>query len=353
MLEDPLTSSAMILSCASKPSAYTPIWIMRQAGRYMPSYRKIREKVGFLELCKNPDLAAEVTLLPIQELGVDAAIIFADILLILESLGANLSFAAGEGPVISNPIRKDSDITRLQTDNLSDSLSYVYSAIKKTRSSLNNNIPLIGFSGAPFTLASYFIEGGSVGNLSKTKTFMYSHPHAWQNLMEILTHACAQYLSDQIDAGANIVQIFDSWLGSLSPADFIQYVLPYSKKLVSAIKYKAPVIYFGTSTSTLLPYIEELGAQIIGLDWRTDLSLEWKKLNYKVAVQGNLDPIVLLSDKQTIAQQTKRILKEAAGRPGHIFNLGHGVLPETPLENVKYLVELVHEISHSTNKEYR
>ena len=337
----------MMLACRKQTAPHTPIWLMRQAGRYMASYRKLRGKAEFLELCKNSDLATEVTLLPINELGVDAAIIFADILLILEPLGAKLRFAAGEGPIIDNPVRAEADVYELQHDNVIEPLSYVFDALRKTRSALSPELPLIGFSGAPFTLAAYLIEGGKVGNLARTKTFMYKYPQAWTYLLNILTNACAEYLAEQIKSGADIVQIFDSWLGYLSPADFNQYVLPHSKKLVSAVKDLAPTIYFGTDTCTLLPLIKQTECQIIGLDWRVDLSLEWKSLNYEVAIQGNLDPMVLLSDKETIAKQTRRILNQAQNRPGHIFNIGHGVLPETPIENVKYLVDLVHELGRT------
>ena len=346
-LQNPVANSAMMLSCLGKPSPYTPIWLMRQAGRYMPAYRKIREKVGFLELCKNSDLSVEVTLMPVNEFHLDAAIIFADILLILEPLGAKLRFAAGDGPIIDNPIRTEADAFMLDNNSIIEPLNYVFSAISKTRTALDKQIPLIGFAGAPFTLAAYLIEGGKVGNLARTKTYMYNCPKGWQHLMNLLTASCTTYLLEQIKAGADIVQIFDSWLGYLSPSDFNQYVLPYSKKLVSALKNFAPVIYFGTDTSGLLKHLEQLQCQVIGLDWRVNLNSEWQKLNYQTAVQGNLDPLVLLSNKETIAQQTKRILQEAGGKPGHIFNLGHGVLPETPVDNVKYLVDLVHQLSRS------
>ncbi len=347
-VENLVANSPMILSCRQQPAPYTPIWIMRQAGRYMPAYRKVREKIGFLELCKDPDLVVEVTLMPIDELHVDAAIIFADILLILEPLGAKLRFAVGDGPVIDNPIRNEADVFSLNSSSVLEPLSYVFSAIKKTRAALEKHLPLIGFSGAPFTLAAYLIEGGKVGNLARTKTFMYNYPKAWHQLMDLLSSACTEYLLEQIKSGADIVQIFDSWLGYLSPTDFSQYVLPYSKKLVRAIKDFAPTIYFGTDTSSLLNLIEQTGSDVIGLDWRVNLDSEWRRLNYQTAVQGNLDPLILLSNKENIAQQTKRILQEAANKPGHIFNLGHGILQDTPVDNVKFLVELVHELSSKT-----
>jgi uroporphyrinogen decarboxylase len=340
----------MLLACQQQTSPHTPIWLMRQAGRYMASYRKLRSKAEFLELCKNSDLATEVTLLPIDELDVDAAIIFADILLLLEPLGAQLRFAAGEGPIIDNPIRAEIDVYQLQQSSIIDPLSYVFDAIRKTRRALKPNLPLIGFSGAPFTLAAYLIEGGKVGNLARTKTFMYMYPQAWAHLLSLLTKACIDYLSEQIKSGADIVQIFDSWVGYLSPSDFSQYVLPYSKQLVCAVKDMAPTIYFGTDTCSLLTLIKQTECHVIGLDWRADLSLEWKNLDYQVAIQGNLDPVVLLGDKENIERQTKRILAQAQGRSGHIFNLGHGVLPETPIDNVKYLVELVHKLGRTTKQ---
>ena len=349
MPADLAVTSPVIAACERLPSLYTPVWLMRQAGRFMPSYRKIREKVGFLELCKNPDLVTEVTLMPIEQLGVDAAIIFADILLLLEPLGIDLSFARGEGPVIHNPIVQEADVYRLCENSVVDALSYVFSGLRQTREALAKNIPLIGFCGAPFTLAAYLIEGGTVGNLTRTKTFMYQFPAAWEHLMKLLTAASSEYLLAQSNAGAQMVQIFDSWLGYLSPADFSQYVLPHSKRLVAAVKDKMPVIYFGTGTGSLLSLIKETGCQVIGLDWRADLACEWAKLDYQVAVQGNLDPVILLSSKENIAEQTKRILLSAANRPGHIFNLGHGVLPETPVENVKYLVNIVHELSRANS----
>jgi uroporphyrinogen decarboxylase len=326
---------------------------MRQAGRFMPSYRAIREKVSFLELCKSSDLVTEVTLLPIQQLNVDAAIIFADILLLLEPLGIHLTFDKGAGPVIHNPITNEKDIDRLanvSTDHIIEKLSYVFAAIQKTRSALNKNVPLIGFCGAPFTLAAYLIEGGSPGSLIATKTFMYNFPEAWGKLMHLLAQASILYLSEQIKAGAQLVQIFDSWLGYLSPHDFAQYVLSYSKSMVIALQDIAPVIYFGTGTGSLLPLIQKTDCKIIGMDWRVDLALEWERLDHKVAVQGNLDPVVLLGNRKDILKQTRKVLAAAAGRPGHIFNLGHGVLPETPIENVQYLVELVHELTGSTVK---
>jgi uroporphyrinogen decarboxylase len=347
---DSFSTTVMMRACQQLPVPHTPVWLMRQAGRFMPAYRKIREKVGFLELCKNPDLVTEVTLLPIDQLGVDAAIIFADILLLLEPLGIELTFDKGSGPTIHNPVTTEKDVDRLCTvspDHAIANLSYVFSAIKTTRQALSKNIPLIGFCGAPFTLAAYLIEGGSPGNLIATKTFMYNNPAAWSKLMQLLARASSLYLSEQIKAGAQIVQIFDSWLGYLSPHDFKQYVLPHSKNMVAALRDQAPVIYFGTSTGSLLSLIQETGCQVIGMDWRIDLALEWQNLDHKVAVQGNLDPVVLLSSKENIARQTQKILTATAGRPGHIFNLGHGVLPETPIENVQYLVELVHELTGS------
>ncbi len=350
MPADLAVNSPVISACQCMPAAYTPVWLMRQAGRFMPEYRKIREKVGFLELCKDPDLVTEVTMLPIDQLGVDAAIIFADILLLLEPLGIDLSFAKGEGPIIHNPIVKEADAYRLGGGTILEDLSYVFAGLRQTRKVLGQHIPLIGFCGAPFTLAAYLIEGGAVDNLTRTKTFMYQYPVAWQHLMKVLTAASSEYLLGQVNAGAQILQIFDSWLGYLSPADFSQYVLPYSKQLVAAVRDKAPVIYFGTGTGNLLSLIKETQCQVIGLDWRVDLAYQWAKLDHKIAIQGNLDPVVLLSNKENITGQVKKILSAAGNRPGHIFNLGHGILPETPVENVKHLVNIVHELSRKSGQ---
>jgi uroporphyrinogen decarboxylase len=337
-----LSETPFMRACKLLSTDYTPIWLMRQAGRFMPEYRKIREKVDFLTLCKTPDLAAEVTVMAVEKLNVDAAIIFADILLILEPLGVGLKFVQGDGPLIERPVRSPDDLKHLKEIDAETALSFVSEAIKKTRAHLPPNIPLIGFAGAPFTLASYLIEGGSTRQFALTKTFMYNHPQAWAKLMDLLSIATIEYLSQQIKAGAQAVQIFDSWVGYLSPDDYRQYVLPSLQKIIASLAREAPFINFGAGTGGLLALTKQAGANIISLDWRMDLSRAWNELGDNFAVQGNLDPIVLLAEPKEIKNQATKILIKAAGRAGHIFNLGHGILPQTPVDNVRYLVDTVH-----------
>jgi len=330
-------------ACRREPTPYTPVWLMRQAGRYMREYREVREKTTFLELCKNPALAAEVTVTAVDRLGVDAAIIFADILLILEPLGIELEFAKGEGPVIHNPVRSPSDVDRLRELQDPGELDFVYEAIRQTRSALKPDIPLIGFCGAPFTLASYMTEGGGSKNYVHTKRLMYDDPGAWHAMMELVSRALVKYLNAQIEAGAQAVQLFDSWVGCLSPDDYREFVLPHTKSVISGVTKGVPVIHFGTGTATLLELMREAGGDVIGLDWRVRLDEGWRRVGHDVAVMGNLDPIVLFAKQDVLRAQAKKILEQAEGRPGHIFNLGHGILPETPVENVIALVEMVHE----------
>ena len=318
---------------------------MRQAGRFMPEYRAIREKLGFLELCKRPDVAAEVTVMAVDKLGVDAAIIFADILLILEPLGVGLEFTKGDGPVIPRPVRASEDVDRLKHCDVEQDLSFVLEAIRLTRAALRPNIPLIGFAGAPFTLASYLIEGGASRHFETVKTFIYSHPQAWSRLMAILSQLTAEYLNHQVKAGAQAVQLFDSWAGCLAVDDYKDHVLPHIVNIVDRVDKQVPIIYFATGSSALIPLLSQLGVQVIGLDWRVDLACEWSRLGYDVAIQGNLDPTVLLAPQGEIAERAKKILAKAEGRPGHIFNLGHGVLPQTLVDNVRFLVDTVHRLS--------
>jgi uroporphyrinogen decarboxylase len=332
-------------ACRREPVPYTPIWLMRQAGRYMQEYREVREKTTFLELCKNPSLATEVTVTAAERLGVDAAIIFADILLILEPIGIDLEFAKGEGPIIHNPIRKASDVDRLEELENVSSLSFVFDAIRLTRKSLKPDIPLIGFSGAPFTLASYMTEGGGSKNYVHTKSLMYGDPGAWHAMMSLIARGLSKYLRAQIDAGAQAVQLFDSWVGCLSPDDYREYVLPHSRSVVESIPPGVPVIHFGTGTAALLELMSEAGGNVIGLDWRVRLDEGWQRVGSDKAIMGNLDPVTLFSSTNLIRAHAKRILGQAGGRPGHIFNLGHGILPETPVENVVALVDMVHEMS--------
>ncbi|WP_231746603.1 uroporphyrinogen decarboxylase [Maioricimonas rarisocia] len=327
-----------------EPTDTTPIWIMRQAGRYLPEYMSVRSQVTFLDLCKRPELAAEVTLTAREVLDVDAAILFADLLPILEPMGFHLEYQQGEGPVIHNPIIGADDIDRVRPVDRIEDLGYVFEAVRLIRSQLPADIPLLGFGGAPFTLASYAIEGGGSRNYAKTKTLMFGDEGAWKSLMERLVESLGKYLNAQIDAGCQAVQIFDSWAGCLAPADYRRYVMPYTKKLIDAIPDDVPVINFLTGNPALLPAQRDAGGQVIGLDWRVDLADAWETVGYDRAVQGNLDPMSLYADLDTLRARAKAVLDGAAGRPGHIFNLGHGVLPDFSPDKVKALVQMVHEL---------
>jgi len=342
---DALQNSPFLRACRREPVPYTPVWLMRQAGRYMPEYRAVRERTTFLELCKRPELAAEVTVTAAKRLGVDAAIIFADILLILEPMNLDLEFAKGEGPVIHNPVRSSEDIEALREVEDISALDYVYEAIRQTRYALPRDLPLIGFAGAPFTLASYMIEGGASKNYIHTKRLMYTDEAAWHEMMRKIARSLPRYLNAQIAAGAQAVQLFDSWVGSLSTHDYRRYVLPHTRAVIESITPGVPVIHFGTGTATLLEAMREAGGDVLGLDWRISLDEGWRRLGQDKAVMGNLDPIALFTDRDFVRQETKRILNEAGGRNGHIFNLGHGILPETPVDNVLALVDAVHELS--------
>jgi uroporphyrinogen decarboxylase len=319
---------------------------MRQAGRYMHEYREVRARTTFLELCKTPSLAAEVTVTAVERLGVDAAIIFADILLILEPMGIELEFAEGEGPVIHNPVRNASDVNRLRELEAVNALEFVNEAIGQTRRALKPDIPLIGFCGAPFTLASYLIEGGGSKNYVQTKRLMYDDAGAWRAMMALISRALVKYLNAQIEAGAQAVQLFDSWVGCLSPDDYREFVLPHTRSVIQNVMPGVPVLHFGTGTAALLELMREAGGNVIGLDWRVRLHEGWQRVGHDVAIMGNLDPVVLFANQDVLRAQAKRILDQAGGRSGHIFNLGHGILPETPVENVIALVEMVHEMSH-------
>ena len=312
----------------------------------MSEYREVRARTSFLELCKTPSLAAEVTVTAVERLNVDAAIIFADILLILEPLGIELEFAAGEGPVIHNPVRRGSDVDRLLEFEHANALEFVYEAIRQTRRALKPDIPLIGFCGAPFTLASYLIEGGGSKNYVHTKRLMYDDAGAWHSMMALISRALAKYLNAQIEAGAQAVQLFDSWVGCLSPGDYREFVLPHTQNVIRNVVPGVPVIHFGTGTATLLELMREAGGDVLGLDWRVRLDEGWQRVGHDVAIMGNLDPVVLFANQDALRAQARRILDQAEGRAGHIFNLGHGILPETPVENVIALVEMVHELSH-------
>lgn len=340
----PWHDSAFLKACRQEPTDFTPVWLMRQAGRYMPEYRAVRAKTSFLDLCRNPQLCSEVMCTAVEFLGVDAAIIFSDLLPILEPMGLDLEFAPGDGPVIHNPVRESTDVDRVVDLTSVESLHYVIETVRQTRADLPDSIPLIGFAGAPFTLASYTIEGGGSRNYLHTKTLMYRDEGAWRTLMERLADAVTLYLNAQIDAGAQAVQLFDSWVGCLCPADYCRYVQPYVKRIIDNLSPGAAVIHFGAGNPELLGPIAEAGGDVIGVDWRTDLDHAWSRVGGR-AVQGNLDPASLLGSLDTLKAGAQRVLDQAAGRPGHIFNLGHGIVPPTPPEHAKALVEMVHELS--------
>ena len=344
MLTPALHDCRLLKAARREPTDTTPVWIMRQAGRYLPEYMAVRSKVTFIELCKRPELAAEVTLTAQRVLGVDAAILFADLLPMLEPMGINLEYAKGEGPVIHNPIRTAADVDRFHELETVDALQFVFDAVKLIRRDLPADIPLLGFAGAPFTLASYVIEGGGSKNYLDTKRMMYGDEGAWRTLMERLSRSLIRYINAQIDAGCQAIQLFDSWAGCLSPSDYRRYALPYTKQVIQGIRPDAPVINFLTGNPALLPLLRETGGNVIGLDWRVDLADGWRTVGYDVGVQGNLDPVSLMADLPTLRSRAKAVLDAAGGRPGHIFNLGHGVFPEVPPDSVKALVEMVHEM---------
>jgi uroporphyrinogen decarboxylase len=343
-------TNRILAACRREPTDRTPIWLMRQAGRYMAAYRAIRERHGFLEMVKRPEVAAAITLQPIEAFGMDAAIIFADILPPLEGLGIKLTFEKGEGPVIHNPIRAPADIAALRTYDPEECSGYTLEALRLVRRALPADAALIGFSGAPFTLASYAIEGGGSREYRRTKALMYGDPASWHALRGKLAELVAAYLVAQARAGADVVQLFDSWAGALAPDDYQEYVLPYVQAAITNFRAQLaerapsalpPVVYFGTDMSGMLPLLRGTGADVIGLDWRIRLDDGWARLGHHVAVQGNLDPMALHGPWPEVERRARSILERAAGRPGHIFNLGHGILTETPEENVRRLVAFV------------
>jgi len=340
-----MTVHPFLAACRRQPTAFTPVWLMRQAGRYLPEYRAVRSRLSLLDLCKTPEAAAEVTVTAARKLGVDAAIIFADILLVAEPMGVGLAFVKGEGPMIERPVRSRADVDRLRDVDPAEDVPFVFEAVRLARRELAGRIPLIGFAGAPFTLASYLIEGHPSQGFFLTKRLMYAEPETWGSLMERLTRLTAGYLNGQIAAGAEAVQLFDSWVGCLSPEAYRRFVLPHTRRVIQALTPGVPVIHFGTGTAGLLDLMRQAGGDVIGIDWRVDLGAAWRAIGDGVAVQGNLDPAVLLASPAEIRRGIDTVLHAAAGRPGHIFNLGHGVLPETPWEHVVALVEAVHELS--------
>jgi uroporphyrinogen decarboxylase len=336
--------SRFLRACLRQPVDCTPVWFLRQAGRYMPEYQAVRRTHSLLEICKSPELAAEVTITAAEKLDVDAAIIFADLLLPLEPMGLDFTFQSGEGPVVHRPIRSAADISALRTDRTAD-LGYVAEAIRRVEKHFGDRMGMIGFCGAPFTLASYMIEGGGSRNYVETKRLMYSDPVAWQALMHKLEVVLAEYAGQQIEAGADVIQIFDSWAGALSVTDYREYVLPITQSLVQQIQSQGvPVIYFGVNTSALLPDMRETGADVIGLDWRIPLDVGRQALGSHCAVQGNLDPITLFAPEGVLRARVEEVMRQAGGNSGHIFNVGHGIVPETPVENVQRVVRWVREI---------
>ncbi len=336
-------SAPFLSALRREPTAHTPVWFMRQAGRYMPEYRALRERYTLLDICAQPELAAEVTLQPVRALGVDAAIIFADILLPLDALGLGLKFVEGEGPVITRPIRTPSDVDALPGIDGAQALPHVGRAIALVREALPDGPPVIGFAGAPFTVASYAIEGGPSKNFLLVKRFAYEQPDAWNRLMERLIAFTVGYVASQIAGGAQAIQIFDSWAGVLDAGDYEKYVLPHQRALFKELRHLGvPTIHFGVGTGHLLQAQREAGGDAIGLDWRVPIDEGWAKVGHDRAIQGNLDPAVLFAPWPEVEGRLDDILHRAAGRPGHIFNLGHGILPGTPVEMVRRVVEYVH-----------
>lgn len=339
-----MSESRFLRACRRQPVDRTPVWFMRQAGRFLPEYRALRERYSILEMIRTPELAVEVTLQPLRRFQVDAAIIFADILPVLAGMGLELEFVRGEGPVIHNPVRREADVEALRVPDPRESVPFTLEAIRLVRRELDGRVPLIGFSGAPFTLASYAVEGGASRHYRLTKAMMYRAPRAWRALMEKLSATVAAYLQAQVEAGAQALQLFDSWAGALSPGDYARYVLPYTRRVLAAARATGvPVIHFSTGTAGMLEHVREAGGDVIGVDWRVHLDDAWRRVGYDRAIQGNLDPAVLLAPWPEVKCQAADVLRRAGGRPGHIFNLGHGVLPQTPVENVQRLVEFVHE----------
>jgi uroporphyrinogen decarboxylase len=336
-------NSRFLEACRRRPTDVRPVWFMRQAGRYLKQYREIRARHGILEICKRPDLAAQVTLQPVEILDVDAAVIFADLLLPLEPMGLKLTFAAGEGPVIENPVRTSGDIDNLSISN-TDDLGYVGEAIQLVTRALSGRVPLIGFTGAPFTMASYMIEGGSSRHFLRTKQMMYRGETLWRRLMGKLVDVLGSFGVLQVASGARIIQVFDSWVGALGPDDYVRYVAPYSRALIERIRAAGvPVIHFGTGAAGFFKELHAAGGDVMGVDWRINIDQAWLDISYRSAVQGNLDPAALFAPVPEIRTRVHELLKRTGTRPGHIFNLGHGILPETPVENVKACVEIVRE----------
>ena len=337
-----MPESRFLKACRREPVDVTPVWFMRQAGRYMAEYRALRERHSLLEICRQPDLATEVTLQPIRRIDVDAAIIFSDLLLPLEPMGLPFDFIKGEGPQIEKPLSSAADIDRLRSFEPREALAHVLQAIRQVQQELAGRVPLIGFAGAPFTLASYAIEGGHSNNFAKTKSLMYGDPDAWHRLCSRLADIVADYLKAQIEAGVDVVQVFDSWVGTLNAEDYREFALPHTKRIFDAVKGSVPSIHFGTGTATILEQMREAGGDVVGADWRIKIDAAWDQIGHDRAVQGNLDPTLLLGPMSRMLREADDILTRVGGRPGHIFNLGHGILPSTPVDHVQALAQHVH-----------
>jgi uroporphyrinogen decarboxylase len=336
-------SSRFLDACRRRPTDVRPVWFMRQAGRYMKQYREIRAKMGILEMCKRPDIAAQVTLQPIEALDVDAAIIFADLLLPVEPMGMKLQFVSGEGPRIDNPVRTSADIDTLSISNTED-LGYVGEAIQLVTKALASKVPVIGFVGAPFTLASYMIEGGPSKTFLKTKQMMYKDETLWRRLMGKLVDVLGPFAIMQVASGARAIQVFDSWVGALGPDDYVRFVAPYSRALIERIRSTGvPTIHFGTGAAGFFKELHAAGGDVMGVDWRVNIDQAWMDISYRSAVQGNLDPAALFAPLPELKTRVHELLKRTGTRPGHIFNLGHGILPETPVDHVRAVVEMVRE----------
>jgi len=333
-------------ACRRQDVDCTPVWMMRQAGRYLPEYRELRKKYSFWEMCRTPELAVEVTLQPLRRMEIDAAILFSDILVPLVPMGAAIEFYEGKGPVVEKPIRSAADLANLKVIDANETVPFVMEAIRILRRELEGKVPLIGFSGAPFTLASYLVEGGGSKQYQHVKTLMYANPDVFHKLMDMISDTVISYLSAQIEAGAQVVQLFDSWVGCLGPLDYAEYVYPYNRKIFDALEtYDVPKIHFANQASTLLDQVVAAGGDIIGLDWRQDLKKAWDLIGPDHGVQGNFEPIALFAPIPEIRKRVKRIIEQAENRNGHIFNLGHGILPTTPIDHAKAMIDAVHEFS--------
>ena len=335
--------SLFLRACRRESVERTPVWFMRQAGRYMAEYRALRQNYTLLQLCRTPDLATEVTLQPVRRIEVDAAILFSDLLLPLEPMGIPFDFVKGEGPAIERPIRSASDIDAVRVIDPRESLGFTFDAIAQVKRELGDHLPLIGFAGAPFTLASYAIEGGHSNNFAVTKGLMYGDARAWHQLADKLATVVADYVSAQIDAGVDAVQVFDSWVGALGAADYCEFAMPHTRKIFDAIGRRVPTIHFGVSSASILHAMRDAGGDVIGADWRIPLDEAWQRIGYDRGIQGNLDPTLLLGPRDRLLAGVRDVLTRAAGRPGHIFNLGHGILPMTPVENVQAVAHYVHQ----------